>query len=357
MKQKKDNSINFEGQPFYIGVDVHKKSWKVTVRSQGLELETFSMYPSSKGLNNHLARRYKGGQYYSVYEAGFCGFHIHKKLTNLGITNIVINPADVPTTIKEKQNKSDKIDSRKLARELENGSLKCIYIPTEFQIELRSLSRLRYYLVKDQTRLKNRIKSYLYFNGVDNLATEKYWSANYINRLKEVEFEYDLGKEYLLHLIASLEDTRKRIAQVMGQLRKASEKYNFNNLLMRLVKSVPGVGMTTAINLYTEIMDMTRFRDIAKLASYVGLVPSIQSSGDKEYTTGITRRSSKYLRFLLIEAAWLAIKKDEALFLYYSKLLSRMNNKRAIVSVARKLLSRIRHVWLSGEDYVIGLVK
>ena len=144
---------------------------------------------------------------------------------------------------------------------------------------------------------------------------------------------------------------------MLKKLRIASDKFGFNEILTRLIKGVPGIGFITAITLYSEIMDMKRFKSIEKLASYVGIVPSVKSSGEKEYTSRLTQRKSKYLRYLLIEASWIAIRKDEALFIYYSNLLKRMSNKRAIISVARKLLNRVRHVWLNNEDYVLGLVE
>jgi transposase len=314
------------------------------------------MIPSAINLSKHLRKKYPKGRYYSVYEAGFCGYHIHHKLEKEGIENIIINPADIPTSHKEKQRKTDKVDSRKLSRALENQSLEGIYIPNQFQIELRSLTRLRYALVKEQTRIRNRIKAVLYFYGIDNLAMERYWSGNYISRLKEITFKYEYGKNHLLICIEELERVREQIAHIMKILRKASKEYSFGKIINRLINSVPGIGFTTAINLYTEIMDMNRFKNIEKLASYVGLVPSLYSSGEKEYTRGLTVRSSKYLRYLLVEAAWIAIRKDEALFLYYSKHLRKSESRRAIISVARKLLNRIRHVWLTEEDYVKGII-
>ena len=78
----------------------------------------------------------------------------------------MINPADVPTSGKERANKNDGLDSRKLARELENGSLEGIYIPQEDNLVLRNLTRRETQLTGNITRVKNRIKSHLYFNGL-----------------------------------------------------------------------------------------------------------------------------------------------------------------------------------------------
>lgn len=78
-----------------------------------------------------------------MYEAGFCGFWIHERLTALGIDNIVVNPADVPTKSSEKLRKSDAVDSGKLARSLRANELKGIYTPDSVSLEMRSLIRLK----------------------------------------------------------------------------------------------------------------------------------------------------------------------------------------------------------------------
>ena len=103
-----DNSTTlFRGQVIYIGMDVHKRSWTVTELYGGNVTRTNSMTPSPKLLAERLHREYPGAEFKSVYEAGFCGFHLHRKLEEIGIHNIVINPADVPTSWKERSGKND----------------------------------------------------------------------------------------------------------------------------------------------------------------------------------------------------------------------------------------------------------
>lgn len=155
--KRNSNAISFENQVFFIGIDVHKRNWSVTIRNSGMCLKTYSINPDPSELAKSLKRNYPGGIYKSAYEAGFCGFWIHKQLIENGIDNIVINPADVPTTNKEKVYKTDKVDSRKLAKELENSNLEAIYVPDNWDMQIRSLCRLRERLVSHTTRLKNRL--------------------------------------------------------------------------------------------------------------------------------------------------------------------------------------------------------
>ena len=96
-----------------------------------------------------LTRSYPGAEYHSVYEAGFCGFWIHERLTALGIDNIVVNPADVPTKSSEKLRKTDTVDSGKLARSLRANELKGIYTPDSVSLEMRS------FLLKDKEQMLN----------------------------------------------------------------------------------------------------------------------------------------------------------------------------------------------------------
>ena len=89
------NPIDFNGQKFYVGLDVHKKSWAVTIRSLGIEIARFTQPPSADALSGYLQRNFLGGQYYSAYEAGFCGTSIHEQLCKLGIKNIIVHAADI----------------------------------------------------------------------------------------------------------------------------------------------------------------------------------------------------------------------------------------------------------------------
>lgn len=355
MQQIENSQKNFRGQKFFVGIDVHKKQWNVSIRSNQLHLKTYSMNPVPLELQRYLVKNYPAGEYYSIYEAGYCGFWIHEELESLGIKNKIANPADIPTKGKEKLTKTDVVDSRKLARELENNTINGIYVPTKYQQELRSLCRLRHSLSVHQTRLKNRIKGHLSFYGkpIPPQSELYHWSNKFIQYLKAIEFDYEMGKDYLSYCIEELESTRKRIAEITKKIRRILPK----ELIQLFVSSIPGIGIITAATIYSEIIDMKRFKRIDELASYVGLIPSTFSSGETQKSYGITTRRSKYLRKMLIESAWVAVREDPALLLHFNELTKRMNKTRAIISIAKQLLRRIRHVWLKNEAYVYGITE
>ena len=135
----------------------------MTILSDQMHLKTFNQIPSPEKLSNYLNSNYPKAVYKSAYEAGFCGYWSHRRLMDLGIENIIVNPADVPTTQKETALKSDPVDSRKIARFLRSGELSELYIP---QVETegdRILLRSRYRILIDLGRIRRRIKSLLYF--------------------------------------------------------------------------------------------------------------------------------------------------------------------------------------------------
>ena len=349
--------IDFSGQDFFVGLDVDARKWRVTIRHDGMELKAFSMDPSPSVLARHLHQHYPGGCYHSVYEAGFCGFWIHRELSRLGFDNIVVHPADVPTSHKEKDRKTDPVDSRKLARELESKKLKGIYVLDEFHEQLRSLVRLRGKITTNSTRVKNRIKGYLYLNGIPIPPRSEctHWSSHFIGWLESLELATPAGTQYLRLCIDELRYHRQQLTQVTKSLRTLAKSSGINHII-KLLRSVPGIGFVTAITYYAELVDINRFSDLDRLASLVGLVPSVSGSGTTEHVRGLTKRRNRYLRYLIIEAAWAAIRKDEALLYSFNQLTKRMKKQEAIIRIAKKLLNRLRYVWREEVPYCPGVV-
>lgn len=343
------NSCDFNGQKFYVGLDVHKKSWTVTIRSLGVEASHFNQPPDVDKLVAYLTRNYPGGEYFSAYEAGFCGTGTHELLCKAGITNIIIHPADLPLTDKHRKNKTDLHDSRALALNLEKGNLKGIHILSHQQQELRTLSRLRELKVKDATQANNRLKGFLMQFGIEIPALcGKSLTAKALQWLSDLELSTDAGTITLREYVADLKYRRNRVAQItklLGQQIEATDQQTFKCLI-----SIPGIGHITAMTLMAEIGDFSRFDDPDQYASFLGLCPWEASSADNIKTKGLQPRCNKHLRPLLMEASWVAIRRSPRLFAYYSKHSAR-NNKQAIVKVARKLAMIIRGVAISKQEY------
>jgi transposase len=351
--------IDFTGQNIYVGFDAHRKSWKVTVMAEDIVYKTFTQPPRPEVLYNYLTKHFPGAFYHTAYEAGFCGFWIHDKLLSFGIKSIVVNPADIPTTDKERVQKEDSRDSRKIARSLSSGTLTPIYIPSLKTQKDRSLLRTRSMLVKDLTRYKNRIKSFLYFYGInidDTFKnTQTHWSNRFMKWLESIDPGEESGKETLHVLIAESNHLRASILDITRQVRRLSQTETYQKQVT-LVRSVPGIGLITAMIILTELETINRFSNLDKMCGYIGLVPSTKSSGEKERTGDITPRGHSVLRSAIIESSWTSIRNDPSLTRSYLSYIKRMDQNKAIIKIAKKLLSRIRFVLTNNKPYICSIV-
>ncbi len=185
-----NNKLDFRNQNVYVGFDVHLKDWKVSIMVDDIHHKTFSQDPSPEVLYKYLNSHFPSAKYHSAYEAGFCGFWIHKELEKLGVQSMVVNPADIPTTGKETLQKEDRRDSLKIVKSLRAGLLQPIYVPSSESLDNRSLLRARSSLVKDLARVKNRLKGFLRFNGIiiprQYEKQSKSWTKAYLEWLESL---------------------------------------------------------------------------------------------------------------------------------------------------------------------------
>jgi len=358
--ENQNNNLSFKNQELYVGIDVHKKQWTICITHMNrMILKKTSIDPNAKTLASFLHRRYPDGDYNAVYEAGFSGFQAARQLKELGVNCIVTHPADIPTKHKERINKNDRTDARKLSRSLSNRELEGIYIPQKVCEEYRYLSRYRYNLIKDQTRIKNRIKSTLYqFSFTVPLEFEdRRWSGQFIDWLCSLRFETEFAQYAFNDQIRQLKQMRQQLTQTLKKMKTMVKEVISMSSVYCYLLSVPGIGSITAVALLTEIMDIRRFERTDQLVSFVGLAPCITSSDEKETLYGITPRRNKHLRSMMVEAAWKAAAIDPVLTMKFGKLCRRMHRNKAIIRIARMLLSRVFYVWKNQKTYVIGVVK
>jgi transposase len=352
-------TVSFQNQKVYVGLDVHKRSWNASIYLEGQYIRNIHQPPQPEALHHYLTRSYPGASYVCAYECGKFGYWIQRRFTSLGIDCLVVNPADIPSTHKDEVYKTDSRDARGIGLALSTGQLRSVYVPVEEQEADRHLVRQRKKIWRDLVRCKNRIKGFLDYTGTE--VPPQYdnanWCKNFITWLTGLEFKHSSNRITLTYQVTQMELLRKELLSISNAIRKLmrSKKYNQNYYLLR---TITGIGPLTAASLLTEIGDMKRFKDFYHLNSFIGLMPMEHSSGERELKGRITVRKHRQLRSDLVECAWTAKRTDPALALYYSEQIKKgKNGKAAIVKVARKLLSRIRYVWLSGKAYEAGVVK
>jgi len=354
-----NKQLDFSGQDVYVGLDTHLKSWRVSIIVGDTAYKTFSQDPNTDLLNKYLVRNFPNANYYSAYEASFSGFKTHRDLLSLGIKNIVVNPADIPTTDKERKQKEDSRDSRKIAKQLSQNDLTPIYVH-DIEVEGdRQLVRYRKTLAKEIARTKNRIKSQLYYFGIqipDQFSEIKYWSKRFTSWIQDVELPTESAKYSLIGHLEMAEALRKKQYTTTKEIRKLANAPRYKENYQLLI-SIPGIANLTAMVILTEIGDIKRFKNLDKLCSFIGLVPTTNSTGENDKTGDITIRSNKMLRTAIVESAWVAIRHDPALMLAYQKLIKRMEPQKAIIRISKKLVNRILYVLKNKKPYVHAVVK
>jgi transposase len=334
----------------FIGLDVHKKSWSVTIQQEQAVLKRFSMEAKADALVHYIQKHYPSCSVECCYESCCLGYHIYRSLTAVGWQVLVVNPGDIPRINKQSSSKTDKIDSRYLCQQLAAGHLRGIYVPDEKQEQFRSLFRRRADLVKNLRRIKNHIKAMLLYYGIalppqyDNIN----WSKEMTQWIEKLKWLYPSAAATMKSRLEEYLFLKKQYLHICTELRGYARKHYKKDYY--LLRSVPGVGPFIAAGMLAEVGDLRRFKGIDRLSSYIGLVPSLYSSGTKSYTKGITARSKCLLRSYLIEGAWIAAKKDPELMQYYQERKG-SDHKKLIIKIASKTLSRMYSVIKRGEPF------
>lgn len=354
--QAQGTKLNFEGENIYVGIDTHKKDWRVALYTDDIALKTFSQVPVPDKLVVHLRKNYPGANYICAYEAGFCGFWIQKAFVSEGVDCIVVNPADVPTTNKEREFKTDPRDCRKIAQALRNQMLSPIYIHSDKNLACRSVVRLCNDVVKNQTRYKNKIKGLINFYGInypDRFQDNKtHWSKLFCQWLQQVELNCDENTWAFRYLVDEYLKAEVQVKQLKKKVNELSKTPAFAKQVDLLV-SIPGIAVLTAMKILTELGDIKRFQNLDQLCGYIGLVPTTKSSGEKEKVGEMTNRGNKHLKTAVIESAWSSIHYDPSMSQKYLHLIKRMDSNKAIVRIAKKLIARIMCVLIKEQKYKV----
>jgi transposase len=340
------------GEDFFVGIDLHKHRWHVTIRTFDVEVFSASIPGTWEALQRVLAR-YAGQQMQAVYEAGYFGFRLHDRLVEHGIECLVTPPSLIPQEYGNRV-KTDRRDSRKLAHLLAKGLLKRIWVPTQEELYHRQVIRRRRQLVRDRVRTQSRIKAELRFYGIHLEEPRGRWTQLYFETLRSIRFGNRWMQESFNRLLEQYEFLNMQINKQTQLLQELSETEMYRGR-MEILRSIPGIGVISAMELLLELQDVSRFRRAEQLAAYVGLTPSQYSSADKVRMGRITGIGKNTLRSILVEASWILISKDQAMREKYDRIKIRSGGKRAIVAIARTLLLRMRRMLLDERPYALPI--
>jgi transposase len=251
--------------------------------------------------------------------------------------------------IAESTAKCDRVDAAAIC-ELARSNLKLpmCYIPDDEVFALREHLRSRQDLVRIRTMLKNRVHAVLHRRGILPPAKGLFTMDGRLF-LSQMPLD-EAGREILERMMRLIDSLDKELLESMRSLRAISQQPRWREESRRL-RTTPGVGLVTSLTILAELGDWTRFRRRAAVSNYSGLVPVVRDSNEKQYRGGISHRGSNYLRAVLTEAAWVAIRRVPKYQGLYSRVRYKRNAATAIVAVARELLEDAYTMLRKQEDF------
>ena len=336
---------DYTGKTVFVGMDVHKKTYSVTVICDEAIVKRDTLKAEPQSLISYLKKRFGSGKIKTAYEAGFCGFHLHRALEAAGIENIVVHAAGIETS--NSRVKTDKRDSLKIAAHLSEGKLRSVYVPTVEQEDNRTVTRLRDNVCKQKSRIANQIKSLLFLHGLIPADNKKKVSLKWIRGLSQLEMTP--GVKFSIEMLATMWlQLDAKIKEIDMEIKKQAVK---DRIIDGMYQTASGIGPTSARVLANELGDLQQFKNERQLFSYIGFTPSEHSSGEHTRQGHITKQGKSIVRKILVQAAWVAIRHDKELQIIYERIAAKSGAKRAIVAVARRLIGRIRACFRTGEIY------
>jgi transposase len=249
-----------------------------------------------------VARLQRQGAVTCCYEAGPCGFELHRALTAKGIPCDVIAPALIPRRPGDRI-KTDRRDAGQLAVLYRAGALTAIHIPTEQEEAARDLLRCREDIRADLLRARHRLSKFLLRHGRRFTATKKAWSKRHDVWLRAQGWPLSALDQTHRAYLRAVDEVLARLRSVEQDLRALLDLEPLRPRVQRL-RCFRGIDDLTALTIAAELGDPRRFATAPSTMAFVGLVPSEHSSGTKRAQGGITKTGNAHLRRVLVESAW-----------------------------------------------------
>lgn len=288
----------------YVGLDVHKETIAVAVAdSDDGEVRYFGQISNTpQSIKKLVSQLRKGGTQLSFcYEAGPCGYGIHRQLGDLGWECLVVAPSLIPKKAGDRV-KTDRRDALSLARLHRAKELTAVWVPDGAQEALRDLTRAREDMKHLQSQAKQRLLALLLRHGRRYDGKSRWTQAHY-RWLEEVKFGQAMQQIVFQEYVDTVCTLSKRLEALDGHLQRAAGESVFWPVIEALM-ALRGVNLLTAAIIVAEMGDLKRFASAPQLMAYLGVVPSEHSSGPKQTRGGITKTGNGHVRRVLVEAAW-----------------------------------------------------
>jgi len=288
----------------YVGMDVHKSTIAVAVaEAVGGEVRYLGEIANTPEAIGKLVKQLRRGdaELSFCYEAGPCGYGIHRQLTDLGWACQVVAPSLIPKKAGDRV-KTDRRDSLMLARLHRAGELTAVWVPDEAQEALRDLTRAREDLKQLQQKARQKLLSFLLRHG-RRYSGKSHWTQAHQRWLTSLKFRQPVQQIVFQEYVDTVQQLSRRLAGLDAQLATAAAESVFWPVIEALM-ALRGLAFLAATIVVAELGDLRRFASAPQLMAYLGLVPSESSSGNTTLRGGITKTGNGQVRCVLVEAGW-----------------------------------------------------
>lgn len=291
----------------YVGMDVHKNSFSLccyTIQDDECthHLKIGSDYTLVLDYIESMRRIYgEDSKFICGYEAGCLGYTLYHQLNDHGVECIILAPSTMAKSPVQKKKKTDKRDSEMIARCLAHHTYHKVHVPTPEEEQIKEFIRMRDDHKLALKKIKQQILAFCLRHGFTYTEGANHWTVTHLKWLRGLEPE-GIYKEILCEYLA----TYDKLTDILERLDKRIEELADQGAYRDSVKKLScflGVKTQTALAVIVEVGDFKRFQKAEQFASYIGLVPGEDSSGDGVNRLPITKAGNTHVRRLLVEAA------------------------------------------------------
>ena len=330
-----------------IGLDVHREFAEVAIWQDGIVRSAGQITTTPEALRLFAESLC---EYDEVALEATCNTHAIARLLEHHVGRVIVSNPTKTRAIAEAKVKTDKVDAQVLAQLLAAGFLPSVWIADDETQALRRQVARRAHIVRQRTRLKNRVQSILHRNLIPRCPAADLFGHKGRGWLAEQELPAD-ERQAVEALLRQLDFHGEELKLVDAELARVALRREEVKRLM----TIPGVDATVALSIVAAVGDFGRFRSPDKLVSYLGLNPRVRQSGGQPASHGrITKQGRAHARGMLVEAGWAAAKTPGPLHAFYERVRARRGMQIAVVATARKLAVLCWHLIVNGEDYAYG---
>lgn len=288
----------------YVGLDVHKDTIAVALAEAGMgsDVREYGKIANTPAALNMLAAKlaHGGRDLRFCYEAGPCGYGIHRQLSAAGYGCVVVAPSLIPRKPGERI-KTDRRDAINLAKLHRAGELTAVWVPDQAHEAIRDLVRARLAAVRTLRQARQQLSGFLlrhghHYNRPAGTLLHRRWLAG-------LKFDHAAHHIVLEDCIAAVEAATARRDSLQAHIEAMLADWSLAPVV-RALQALRGIALVGAATLVAELGDIGRFANPRQLMAYLGLVPSEHSSGSTRRQGGITKAGNGAGRRMLIEAAW-----------------------------------------------------